>query len=54
MPYGCECLELVVNNSKTIVQHARTTDKLHVRAETGQIIESEHDTPHDTGLAVCG
>lgn len=53
MPYGCKCLELVVNNSKTIVQHARTTDKLHVRAKTGQIIESKYDTPYDTGLAVC-
>lgn len=54
MPYGCKCLELVVNNSKTIVQHARTSDKLHVCAKTGQIIESKYDTPYDTGLAVSG
>lgn len=53
IPYGRKCLELVVNDSETVVQHARATDELHVRAETGQIVERQHDTPNDAWLAVC-
>lgn len=54
MPHGRDGLELVVDEFETAVKHASTPYELHVRAEAGQIVESQHDAPHGAGLAIDG
>lgn len=52
MPHSRYGFKLAVNYAEPVVQHACTSDELHVSAETGQIVEREHDTPQNAGCAV--
>lgn len=49
MPYGRDCFQLVVDGSESTGQHARASNELQIGAETRQIVEGQHDTPHEAG-----